>query len=116
MHETGLRERLETALGARVECLVPLSVGFGLTGAVATLSDGRHVAVKARTRESAERAGLDIEGAMLADLARLSALPVPHVYVAEPDLLVMNFIDNDGGAITPAEERDAARLLAHVTT
>lgn len=114
MHETGLRERLETALGARVECLVPLSVGFGLTGAVATLSDGRHVAVKARTRESAERAGLDIEGAMLADLARLSALPVPYVYLAEPDLLVMNFIDNDGGAITPAVERDAARLLAQL--
>jgi len=114
MHETGLRERLETALHARVEHLAPLSVGFGLTGAVATLGDGRRVAVKARMRKSAERAGLDAEGAMLADLSRLSPLPVPHVHVAEPDLLVMDFIDNDGGAITPAVERHAARLLAQL--
>ena len=49
---------------------------------------------------------------MLGELARLSDLPVPRVHVSEPDLLVMDFIENDGGAITPTVERDAARLLA----
>jgi len=49
---------------------------------------------------------------MLGELARLSDLPVPHVHVAEPDLLVMDFIDNDGGAITEPVERHAAALIA----
>jgi len=114
MDRTGLRERIESALDARVEDLVPLSVGFSLAGAVATLGDGRRMAVKARMGESSPRTGLEIEGAMLAVLARLSDLPVPHVHGAQPDLLIMDFIESDGGAITPEVERDAARLLAQL--
>ena len=49
---------------------------------------------------------------MLGELARLSDLPVPRVHHAEPDLLVMDFIDNDGGGITPSVERHAAELIA----
>ena len=30
------------------------------------------------------------------------------VHHAEPDLLVMDFIENDGGGITPSVERHAA--------
>ena len=51
---------------------------------------------------------------MLGELARLSDLPVPLVHHAEPDLLVMDYIDNDGGGITPSVERHAAELIARL--
>lgn len=105
-----VQERIETALASPVVKTGPLSVGFGLTGLVVQLADGRRLAVKARMGSSGP--SLALEGSMLGDLARLSELPVPRVYVSAPDLLVMDFIDNDGGAITPAVERDAARLIA----
>lgn len=110
--EALLNHRLDTILGASVVSRARLSAGFGLTGIMATLSDGRRVAVKARASESVPGPSLALEGAMLADLARLSDLPVPHVYAAEADLLVMDFVDNDGGSITPAVERHAATLIA----
>ncbi len=109
-----LNHRLATILGADVVSRAPLSVGFGLTGIAATLSDGRRVAVKARASDSTSGPSLALEGAMLADLGRLSDLPVPHVYAAETDLLVMDFIDNDRGPITPAVERHAASLIARL--
>ena len=115
-----LNHRLATILGADVVSRAPLAVSFGLTGIAATLSDGRRVAVKARASDStsgpspASEPSLALEGAMLADLGRLSDLPVPHVYAAETDLLVMDFIDNDRGPITPAVERHAASLLARL--
>lgn len=110
MNDHPLRERLAATLGAPIVETGSLGVGFGLTGLTARLADGRHVAVKART--SGSDPSLALEGYMLSELERLSDLPVPHVHVAEPDLLVMDFIENDGGPITPAVERDAARLLA----
>jgi len=109
-----LNQRLDALLDARVLRLEPLSVGFGLTGAVATLSDGRRMAVKARSGGSDSQSNLALEGVMLADLARLSELPVPHVHVAETDLLVMDFIDNDGGPITLDVERHAAMLIGRL--
>ena len=93
-----------------------MAVGFGLTGLAVRLQDGRHLAVKARAQPQSTGAhagpSLALEGYMLSELARLSDLPVPHVHLSEPDLLVMDFIANDGGPITPAVERDAARLLS----
>ena len=47
-----------------------------------------------------------------ASLPGSSALPVPAVHVAEPDLLAMDFIETDGGGITPHVERHAAELIA----
>lgn len=110
MNDGSLQARLKTALGSPVTEMAPLPVGFGLTGLAVRLDDGRHLVVKARSGESGP--SLEIEGYMLGELARLSDLPVPHVYIAEADLLVMDFIENDGGPITPAVERDAARLLS----
>ena len=107
-----MRDRLEKALGARVAATATLPVGFGLTGLKVTLADGRVLAVKAR--ESAARADLRLEAYMLDELARQSDLPVPRVHVAEADLLVMDFIDNDGGSITPSVERHAAELIANL--
>lgn len=110
MSDTTLKERLEAALGSSIVESGSLGVGFGLTGLTVVLKDGRHLAVKAR--RSGSGPSLALEGYMLSELERLSDLPVPHVHVAEPDLLVMDFIENDGGPITPQVERDAARLLA----
>ncbi|MGK2922976.1 MAG: fructosamine kinase family protein [Methyloceanibacter sp.] len=111
-----LKDRLQSALGSAVVESQPMSVGFGLTGLIVRLEDGRRLAVKARTQpqNTGAHAGpsLELEGFMLSELKRLSDLPVPQVHVAAPDLLVMDFIDNDGGPITPAVERDAARLLS----
>lgn len=105
-----LEERIEELLGSAILSKAPLGVGFGLAGLILDLQDGRRLAVKMRAGGAGP--SLALEGYMLGELARLSDLPVPHVHVSEPDLLVMDFIENDGGAITPAVERDAARLLA----
>jgi fructosamine-3-kinase len=110
--DMAMRDRLEKALGARVAATATLPVGFGLTGLKVTLTDGRVLAVKAR--QSAARADLRLEAYMLDELARQSGLPVPRVHVAEADLLVMDFIDNDGGSITLSVERHAAELIARL--
>ncbi len=107
-----MRDRLEKALGVHVAATATLPVGFGLTGLKVTFADGRVLAVKAR--QSAACADLRLEAYMLDELARQSDLPVPHVHVAEADLLVMDFIDNDGGSITPSVERHAAELIARL--
>jgi fructosamine-3-kinase len=107
-----LKARLESALGSRVVETGALPVGFGLTGLAVKLADGRRLAVKARTGAGTGKPGLEIEAFMLGELARLSDLPVPRVHHAEPDLLVMDFIDHDGGGITPSAERHAGELIA----
>ncbi|HEV3242068.1 MAG TPA: fructosamine kinase family protein [Methyloceanibacter sp.] len=107
---TTLTERLETALGARVIALALMPVGFGLAGYKVDLAGGRKLAVK--LREGSQRADLSLEAYMLGELARHSDLPVPAVHVAEQDLLVMDFIENDCGGITPDGERHAAELIA----
>ena len=110
-----LKARLESALGSRsVVEAGALPVGFGLTGSRVTLADGRRLAVKARAGAAPGQPSLELEAFMLGELARLSDLPVPLVHHAEPDLLVMDFIDNDGGGITPSAERHAGELIARL--
>jgi fructosamine-3-kinase len=111
MKRSPLTQQLESALGTRVVEQGSLPVGFGLTGLTLRLADGRRLAVKAREDDAGGRASLELEAFMLSELARLSELPVPHVHYADADLLVMDFIDNDGG-ITPSAERHAAELIA----
>jgi len=101
---------METALSSPIIESAPLPVGFGLTGLAVRLKDGRRLAVKARGSGSGP--SLELEGYMLGELARLSELPIPHVHIAAADLLVMDFIDNDGGPITDAVERHAGALIA----
>ncbi len=105
-----MKDRLEAALGARVEALGPMPVGFGLAGYKVDLADGRRLAVKAR--QGSARADLTIEAYMLGELARRSDLPVPAVRYADADLLVMDFIETDDGGITASVERHAAELIA----
>src|SRR6516162_842010 len=105
-----VKDRIEGALGARVSVLTSMPVGFDLAGYRVALRDGRTLAVKLREGEG--RADLSLEAYMLGELSRHSDLPVPAVYLAEPDLLVMEFIETDGGRITPQVERHAAELIA----
>src|SRR6266496_2926741 len=107
-----LKDKLERALGSPIVETRPLGVGFGLTGLELRLADGRHLAVKARQTRSGDRTGLELEAYMLRELLRHSELPVPHVHYTDADLLVMDFIENDGGGITPSVERHAAELIA----
>ena len=107
-----LKHKLERVLGSAIVETGALPVGFGLTGLTLTLADGRRLAVKAREGAGSSEPSLELEAFMLGELARLSELPVPRVHHAEPDLLVMDFIDNDGGVITPSVERHAGELIA----
>ena len=105
-----MKDRLEKALGSRVVAVSPLPVGFGLIGRKVNLADGRTLAVKAR--QGTVHPDLRLEAYMLGELARYSELPVPAVTIAEPDLLVMDFIETDGGGISAPVERHAAELIA----
>lgn len=107
-----LRTKLETKLGSRIVDARSLPVGFGLTGFAIYLADGRRLAVKARQGSGSERSSLELEAYMLGELERLSELPVPHVHHADPDLLVMDFIETDGSGITASVERHAGELIA----
>jgi fructosamine-3-kinase len=107
-----LKDRLRQVLGSRVVETRPLAVGFGLTGLEVVLADGRRLAVKAGEANRGGADGLKLEAFMLGELARLSELPVPRVHYAARDLLVMDFIDNDGGGISASVERHAGELIA----
>lgn len=114
MESGELKTRLEAVLGSRVVEARPLPVGFGLTGADVRLADGRRLAVKARQGAGSGKPSLELEAYMLGELARHSGLPVPHVHYADPGLLVMDFIEHDGGGITPSVERHAGELIANL--
>ena len=107
-----LKARIEKALGARIVQTSALPVGFGFEGLELRLADGRHLAVKARNAGAGP--SLEIEAYMLGELAHLSALPVPQVHYADPGLLVMDFIETDGGGITESVERHAGELIAQL--
>jgi fructosamine-3-kinase len=109
-HDSSLKPRLEQALGLQIVATGSLPAGFGLTGLKLVLADGRALAVKSRS--DASHADLRLEGYMLDELARQSELPVPRVHIAEADLLVMDYIETDGGRITQGVERHAAELIA----
>ena len=107
-----MKTRLGRVLGSAVVEASPLPVGFGLTGLTVQLADGRRLAVKARQDVEAGTSNLELEAYMLGELARHSELPVPQVHYADPSLLVMDFIETDGGEITPSVERHAGELIA----
>lgn len=107
-----LEAEIETKLDARIVEASALPVGFGLAGLRIGLADGRRLAVKARQYPEQGRASLALEAFMLGELERLSDLPVPHVHYADDDLLIMDFIETDGGGITDSAERHAGELIA----
>lgn len=71
--------------------------------------DGRKLVAK---QAEGDAGSLDIEAAMLIYLREHSALPVPEIFRAEPDLLVMEHIPQRGGMTLLAEEEAAEHLAA----
>lgn len=73
----------------------------------ADLDDGRAIVIKA----GVARDQLDIEGRSVETLGRVGGLPVPHVFLSEPDLLVMSCLPNDG-RLTASAQIDAAQYVS----
>jgi fructosamine-3-kinase len=100
-----LEPAVESALGSPPVAFVELDGGQIGTVRRVTLADGRRVVAK--TGETP----LDTEGRMLRYLAERSDLPVPAVYHADPDLLLLEFVEGDT-THDAAVARDAADHLA----
>ena len=109
LDETTAADRLERALGARPGSLARLGGGcVGDVRAVAMPDGSRAVAKFASTAA----ATLDVEAFMLRWLAERTALPVPGVLYAAPDLLVIEFVEGSSEGFGAAAERVAAERLA----
>lgn len=104
------RERLERAAGGPVRVLRPLHGGCIAQVLLVSLQDGTRLVCKA---DRGPRSRLDIEAMMLDRLARTGVIPVPGVRSADPDLLVMEYVDHDGSR-SERGEREAAEILARL--
>ncbi|MDQ3458750.1 MAG: fructosamine kinase family protein [Deinococcota bacterium] len=106
----GLEGRIGMALGEAVQGLEPLRGGCIAEVYRARLADGTAVVVK---YDPGPEASLGLEAAMLRFLAKRSSLPVPQVFYAEDDLLVLEYVENDG-KVSATTETHAAELLAEL--
>lgn len=102
-----LHDRIERALGTGVAAIEELD--GGMIGGVyrADLVDGRRRVAKVGDTP------LTVEAFMLRYLAEHTDLPVPAVYHAADDLLVIEYVEGKS-EITPAVERDLADHLARL--
>lgn len=102
------RQKVEQALGASLESVEPM--GGGCIGQVFHLrfSGGEQRVAKV---DEGVRPRLDVEAFMLQYLQEHSNLPVPRVYHAQPELLVMEFLPGDSHFSAEAQAH-AAELLA----
>jgi len=107
MHES-LQQKIEKALGLRIRDLRYLSPGNQAKLYHFTTDQGHQLVAKCATTSTAN---LELEGWMLDYLAQKSELPVPDVYWSEPELLVMEALEN-GGTRTADTEIEAADHLA----
>ncbi len=107
MLDSVLREAVEAVAGAAVTGSASLRGGCIAEIYRIDLADGRRLVAKL----GGTRGDLVLEGFMLAYLGRESRLPVPAVLSAEPDLLLMEYLET-AGTTTPEVERHAAELVA----
>ena len=108
MGRNDLLQELTAATGLRATAVRPLSGGCIAEVYGVTLEDGRKGVVK---RAAAGMGTLDIEGEMLSYLRAHSPLPVPTVWHATPDLLLMEWLPG-ASSFSDAAEAHAAELLA----
>jgi fructosamine-3-kinase len=102
-----LAERVESLLGRRPTRIA--AMGGGCIAPVYRCDFATGVAVVAK--QPARGRTLECEAWMLRYLRTHSALPVPAVLAAAPDLLVLDYIDS-GDALDAPAEAHAAELLA----
>ena len=105
-----MSQGIEVSLGERLRSARPL--GGGCIGEVykAELSDGSTVVAKV---DRAREAHLEREGYMLRYLVAHSELPVPEVYHASEELLLMEFVEGSS-RFSAGAEYHAAELLAEL--
>lgn len=96
--------RIEAALSARVVSRHPLAGGCVAKVSRLVLSTGESIVAK----EGGQ--GLALEGWMLSYLK--GKLPVPEVLLAQPDLLVMTWLEADSGGLNDKAEVHCAELIA----
>ena len=102
-----MRQAIAAAAGAAVAHAGPLTGGcIGDVWRV-DLADGRRLVAKTAGADGM----LDIEGYMLDYLDRTRTVPVPGVILAEPGLLVMEYVET-AGRLDAAAQEHAAGLLA----
>ena len=101
-----LAARVEQATGRRPARVTPLTGGCIAEVYKIELAGGGALVAKC-----APDGGLAEEGRMLADLARLSGLPLPAVLQAGDDLLLMDYVES-AGRLDRSAEVYAAELLA----
>ena len=106
-----LARRVERALGIKPVAARALAGGSTVAVLGLTLGDGRRAVAKWGPGR------FSIEKAMLEALDRQGSLPLPEVYAAEEDLLLLEYIESDGGggglaAPGPKAQAHAAELLA----
>jgi len=97
---------VESALGQRPSAILPLPGGCIADVVRADMPNGQRVVVKTGDPGSE----LDLEGWMLKHLAK-AGWPIPDVLFAEPTMLILSYVENDG-QMTVAAEHHAADLLA----
>ncbi|WP_417814840.1 fructosamine kinase family protein [Thalassospira alkalitolerans] len=99
-------QRIADIAGCKVATMRPLSGGCVADVTKVGLTDGRNLVVKL-----GDKGDLAIESRMLKYLAKHSPVPSPKVLHGEQDLLIMEFIENDGHS-NRATQCDLAVLLA----
>lgn len=104
---TGAAERIEQLTGRMPRRLAPLS--GGCIAEVRRVEFAQRPALVAKIGRPGDR--LDLEGRMLRTLAG-AGLPVPGVVAAEDNLLLIEWIDNDGRRSPEGDEQAAEALAA----
>lgn len=100
---------LAEAMGERPIRIRPLGGGCVAQVARADLANGRSVVVK---RDGSPEARLDLEARMLRDLAATGTVRTPEIIHAEPRVLVLEYIPNDGVRSEAGGARFAESLAA----
>ena len=101
--------RLSRILRSPIERLTALPGGS--TGPVlsAVLANGRRVVVKIAGDQGPPP---ELEARLLGHLAEAGAFPVPVVHYVDDEILVLDWIEHDGGRPTPRAQADAGARLA----
>jgi fructosamine-3-kinase len=111
MSGRALAARIEALLGRTPQALVPLHGGCIAEVMRVELVDGSRVVVKQARGDGG--GDLMLEAFMLGELKRRSGLPVPAVLAAEPDLLLLDYIEHDPNAgLDASAQVHAAELIA----
>jgi fructosamine-3-kinase len=104
-----MRERIESITGQAVTDMRALGGGSVAEVSLVGLADGSQVVAK-----HSDSGNLAVESWMLGYLARHSGLPVPAVEYESDDLLLLEYLESDGGPLVASAQRHAAELLAEL--